>query len=175
MLGGDLLEGYRGVSITGNLIDSPKGLEPGIGKLQESLCASVSLPLLPPSPSLSAWFLILALLWASVSFSHLCRLAFSVSHCAWLRMIPVQAALHLSHFKCTETVEKVLFQFLITRKALKWFNLNQMSALIQSAWGSGRWDVPSSEASPTTGFSEKCGYLAWADILNNMFASILIV
>lgn len=121
------------VSITGDITESPKGLEPGIGKLQESLsflypspslflwlpCPSSSLPSFLPALlplSLSRSFLIPAFPCASVLFSCFCRLACSVSHCAWLRVTPVQAALHFSYFKSTETADKVLLQCLINRK-----------------------------------------------------------
>lgn len=48
-VGGRFIGRLQGVSIVGNTTDSPKGLEAGIGKLQESRL-SVSPPLLPPLP-----------------------------------------------------------------------------------------------------------------------------
>ena len=68
-------------------------------------------------------------------------------------MFPVQAALHLSHFKGTETVEKVLFQFLITKIIIKMVLLESNVHLDPACLGPREMGCPAIKSKPPTRFS----------------------
>ena len=111
VLGGGFIGKWWGISITGNIIESPKGLEPRVEKLQESLSLVSHPSSLTPSLSqcgFSPWLHTGHQFHTPVSVD-LLSLSLTVHGWEWFQYR--QPSFHSPSLQGTETAEKVLFQF----------------------------------------------------------------